>query len=72
MSCCFSWIDLESKNDLRLSNRQVLESVSMLQSKVEMGGCHDPKGKCHQNQIEMALLADSLRIWWQEGIHYWL
>jgi len=44
----------------------VLGSVSMAQSKVEMGGCHDPKGKCHRNQIEMRtallqMLADSLR-----------
>jgi hypothetical protein len=45
----------------------VLGSVSMVQSKVDMGGCHDPKGKCHRNVIEMALLqmlADSLRIWY--------
>ena len=41
----------------------------MVQSKVETGGCHDPKGKCHRNQIEMCttllqMLADSLRIWY--------
>jgi len=47
----------------------VLGSVRMAQSKVETGGCHDPKGKCHRNQIEMCtallqMLADSLRIWY--------
>jgi len=47
----------------------VLGSVSMAQSKVETGGCHDPKGKYHRNQIEMCtallqVLADSLRIWY--------
>src|SRR5580693_4083115 len=40
----------------------------MAQSKVETGGCHDPKGKC-RIEIEMCMallqmLADSLRIWY--------
>jgi len=43
--------------------------VSMAQSKVETEGCHDPKGKCEINQIEMCMallqmLTDSLRIWY--------
>jgi len=46
----------------------VLGSVRMVQSKVETGGCHDPKGKC-RIEIEMCMallqmLADSLRIWY--------
>jgi len=82
LSCWFSWIDLESKNDFRPSNRQwVLGSVSMAKAwrraglgevvMTQKGNVIEIKTKCVRFCFKWLPIHSGFGTQ-QEWIHYWL